>query len=362
MIARKQVTTALATLARRVSTSRMKKAKDLAQIHPVPPKSERLAALAEATEDSIDWNRAMDVIKRTEQLPQVDKAQLHEQLPVLNPTYSLTTLVNDSTTLRKLVDLGVDLSQWETRGGLKGAGLALSLDFDGDVAPRIQFLVDLGVHPDRLGHIFTNGGPELLKTDMDALKTRVEYLQWKKFSKKAVVKIVTECPEWLNHTVADIDRRLGYFQSSFELTGDGVRSLATSGPDLVVWKGVHMAVERVKFLLTELEFSKGQIRRILTRAPEVFKNWDEGEVRETCEVLCQMYTNGVMLHEPQVIALPKHDVRIRHEFLTFLGKAQYDPQTAGYVPPQSLLLDDEAFCARYAKVPLRIYHKFLLTV
>ena len=105
-----------------------------------------------------------------------------------------------------------------------------------------------------------------------------------------------------------------------------------------------------------------QIRRILTRAPNVFKNWDEGEVRETYEVLCQMYTNDVMLHEPKVIALPKHDVRIRHEFLTFLGKAQYDPQTAGYVPPQSLLLDDEAFCDRYAKVPLRIYHKFLLTV
>ena len=92
------------------------------------------------------------------------------------------------------------------RGGLKGAGLALSLDFELDVAPRIQFLVDLGVHPDKLGHIFTNGGPKLLKTDLDALRTRVEYLQWKKFSKKAVVKIITECPRWLTHTVADIDR------------------------------------------------------------------------------------------------------------------------------------------------------------
>ena len=54
-------------------------------------------------------------------------------------------------------------------------------------------------------------------------------------------------------------RRLGYFQTAFELNGDGVRFMATSGPDLVVWEGVHMAVERVKFLMTELEFSKGQV-------------------------------------------------------------------------------------------------------
>ena len=89
---------------------------------------------------------------------------------------------------------------------MKGAGLALSLDFELDVAPRIQFLVDLGVHPDRLGHIFTQAGPGLLKTDLDALRTRVEYLQWKKFSKKAVVKIVSQCPQWLTYTVTDIDR------------------------------------------------------------------------------------------------------------------------------------------------------------
>ena len=57
-----------------------------------------------------------------------------------------------------------------------------------------------------------------------------------------------------------IFRRLGYFQTSFELTGDMVRAMATSGPNLVVWDGVHMAVERVKFLMEgEFEFSKGQV-------------------------------------------------------------------------------------------------------
>jgi len=232
--------------------------KELATILP----KRRLPA-EESTKDTIDWNRAMDVIQRTEdqQLPQLrpDKAQLHEQLAVLNPTYSLTTLVNESDTLQKMVDLGVDLSKWESSDGLKGAGLALSLDFELDVAPRIQFLADLGVHPDRLGHIFTQAGPSLLKTDLDALRTRVEYLQWKKFSKKSVVKIVSHCPQWLTHTVTDIDRRLGYFQTSFALTGDMVRSMATSGPNLVVWNGVHMAVERVKFLM-EGEFSSPRAR------------------------------------------------------------------------------------------------------
>ena len=69
-----------------------------------------------------------------------------------------------------------------------------------------------------------------------------------------------KCPEWLNHTVTDVDLRLGYFQNAFHLTGDQVRQAAARGPELIVWKGVHMAVERVRHLLQgELEFTQGQV-------------------------------------------------------------------------------------------------------
>jgi hypothetical protein len=52
---------------------------------------------------------------------------------------SLAALVNDSTTLQRLIQLGVSLATWEQRGY---TGLAAKLDFAADVAP----LVRLGRH------------------------------------------------------------------------------------------------------------------------------------------------------------------------------------------------------------------------
>ena len=54
---------------------------------------------------------------------------------------SLAALVNESTTLQRLIQLGVSLATWEQRGY---AGLAVKLDFAADVAP----LVRLGRHID----------------------------------------------------------------------------------------------------------------------------------------------------------------------------------------------------------------------
>lgn len=330
------------------------------EIH--PEKAARIKHSAENI-DSIDWDQAA-VVEADSLSPKVttaDKVDLHRKLPLMNPTYSLASVVNEHPTLQKLVDLGVDLSQWE-ESEAGGAGLAIGLDFERDVAPRIHFFVDLGVKPKQLGSMFTRN-PGIFKTELHSLKTRVDYLKWKKFSNVQVRAILLKCPEWLNHTVTEVDLRLGYFQNAFHLTGDQVRQAAARGPELIVWKGVHMAVERVRHPLQgELEFTQGQVKHILLKAPSALQRWDEDELRETVGVLTKMYTRQVILHNPKVLALEKLEVRTRHEFLIFLGKAVYDPTKANYVPPESLLVDDETFCSKYAKVPLQLYHKFLLTV
>ncbi len=50
-------------------------------------------------------------------------------------------MVNDSRTLKKLVDLGVALAEWERKEN-DWTDLALRLDFDADVAPRVRILAD----------------------------------------------------------------------------------------------------------------------------------------------------------------------------------------------------------------------------
>ena len=51
-------------------------------------------------------------------------------------SYNLAAYVDRSATLQKLVDLGVDLSEVESRPGQ--ADVLVKLDFEKDVAPRIR--------------------------------------------------------------------------------------------------------------------------------------------------------------------------------------------------------------------------------
>jgi hypothetical protein len=42
--------------------------------------------------------------------------------------------------------------------------IAMSLDFESDISPKIRFLVDLGIRPEDLGYIFTYN-PNIFKLD-----------------------------------------------------------------------------------------------------------------------------------------------------------------------------------------------------
>jgi hypothetical protein len=86
----------------------------------------------------------------------------------------------------RLVDLGTKISKWEENDYMD---MALGLDFDKDIAPKIHFLVDHGIPPHHLGHIFTEN-PELFNQDMDDLHVRINYLIHKRFSKDQISHIL----------------------------------------------------------------------------------------------------------------------------------------------------------------------------
>ena len=88
--------------------------------------------------------------------------------------------------LFRLVDLGTKISQWEKNDYMD---LALGLDFDTDVVPRIYFLLDHGIKAHNLGHIFTEN-PELFNQDMSDLQVRINYLEHKKFSKCQISQLL----------------------------------------------------------------------------------------------------------------------------------------------------------------------------
>ena len=86
-----------------------------------------------------------------------------------------------------------------------GAGLAIGLDFERDVAPRIHFFVDVGVKPKQLGSLFTRN-PGIFITELDSLKTRVNYLKWKKFSN---IQVSNDCiPRLKSHLILSAFKNL----------------------------------------------------------------------------------------------------------------------------------------------------------
>lgn len=75
-----------------------------------------------------------------------------------------------------------------------------------------------------------------------------------------------------------IDRRLGFFQTYFELTGDQVRKLASSGssgPKLITYNLGR--VKDVTFTIKEeMGFTGSEIVKILLARPRI---WKEGYCR-----------------------------------------------------------------------------------
>ena len=96
------------------------------------------------------WDEAMEIIKKSEEVFPPHKPSEEELLNIraTQPTATLASLVNESETLQRLVDLGVELHRWDKYGHL---GLAAKLDFMRDVAPTVEFLSDLGLQPSDIG-------------------------------------------------------------------------------------------------------------------------------------------------------------------------------------------------------------------
>lgn len=190
-----------------------------------------------------------------------------EDFPVyFPPTFNFAAYIDKSETLQKFVELGVDLSKIEKKKGLPQ--FILKLDFNRDVKGHLMFLHDLGIRPEDFGYILTKN-PLYFKNSLDDLETRVYYLRSKKFELEQVQNIVVKDPFWLNFSTRRIDRRLGWFQKNFALTGDDIRFLVTKFPRVVTSNLMHVR-ENTFTIKEEMGFDKDETKIILLAVPKLF--------------------------------------------------------------------------------------------
>lgn len=114
--------------------------------------------------------------------------------PMVTPTFNLASYVNKSEFLQAMVKLGVSTHKWEKKGDIHS--WVMMLDFNNNVKPIIQFLVDQGVPSEILGKFFTKN-PYILKLGLEELETRTRYLQSKNFTSEMISRIYSRNPFWL---------------------------------------------------------------------------------------------------------------------------------------------------------------------
>lgn len=184
------------------------------------------------------------------------------------PSFNFAAYVNKSETLQKFVELGIDLSKIEKKKGLPQ--FLLKLDFETDVKKHLFFLHDLGLPAEYYGNFITKN-PLIFKESIDDLETRVYYLRSKQFTIEQVRDIVGRNPFWLNISTRRIDRRLGWFQKNFKLSGDDIRFLTCKQPKLITYNLEHIRESTFK-IKEEMGFDSDEMKVLLLSKPNLWMN------------------------------------------------------------------------------------------
>ncbi|XP_055856609.1 transcription termination factor 3, mitochondrial [Episyrphus balteatus] len=299
-------------------------------------------------------NHLEKVHEPEDQLPALPKAEKDYV-----PTFNLAAYVNKSECLQQLLKLGVNLNSIEKRKGL--AEFVLKLDFEKNIKPHLMFLHDLGVPPKQFGELITKN-PLIFKENLDDLQVRVNYLQAKKFNDHQITRIVTKNPYWLMFSTKRIDKRLGYFQENFKLSGDDVRFLAAKQPRLITYSMEH--IRKNMFCITEeMGFELEELRCLLLNKPKLWMlNSDELIERFAYAHNEMKLSHEMIVQFPEILLSREFRIRERHEFLKTLGRAQYDPHKDLYVSPKTLVEgNDRDFVVNVAKCDMEMYEMFLKT-
>ncbi|KAG7207511.1 hypothetical protein KM043_009143 [Ampulex compressa] len=279
--------------------------------------------------------------------------------PYATPLHSFAKYANDSYTVQQLIKLGVQLYKIERDPEMLER--ILRMDFEKDIGPYIRFLHDCGVPADHLGQVITKS-PWILKEDMDNLRTRIRYLKAHDFNTDLISVVVTKNPNWLLFPTKFIDSRLGYFQSTFSLSGRDVRTLALRGPTVITYKLRHLY--ELTFAVTEeMGFAAKERKAILLTSPAIWKQ-NRTKVVTTFDYAHNKMnlTHKRISQQPQILLCRKSRLEQRHQFLVELNKAQYDPLKPSYVAPLTLVSGTDAdFCRNVADTSIEMYNMFLKT-
>lgn len=294
------------------------------------------------------------------QVEQSHKKYLEDLNPPLKRSFNLAAYVNQSRTLQELVKLGVSLYDIENTN-MRAASHLVKLDFDTDCVPYIKFLVDNGLKAKNLGR-FLSEYPAIFQQHLDDLQTRIDYLEWKLFSKEMIAKALNRSSRIIYYKTKTTDYKLGQLKIEFFLPAEIVREMVVKYPPIIT-----LPVEQYKVinftLKEEFSFTIQEIHKILRCKPDLLVI-PRPTLIDRLDLLhnTMEFKHSVLAKFPKLITSPIIETRHRFEYLKALKRNQFDPSKPLFVPPTALYnISDEMFCSKYAKTAMEDYKLFLKT-
>ncbi|TRY71071.1 hypothetical protein TCAL_01179 [Tigriopus californicus] len=311
----------------------------------------------------IDWDLAMAVIREAETrfpnptaTPQ-EKARLTDQ----SFTFNLAKLADDHHGLRALIDLGVNVAQWERNGQ---TDIALKLDFVRHVQPKVKFYLQQGVSRPDIPDIFT-ANPLMMEDDVNDWQIRVDYLKTMQFTPAMIRTILSGNPWWFNYKVQEIDGRLGFLQKTYNLNGPQIRAMVVQCPRLVTWGGIPgQIIYNNLALVEEMGFTQGELRAMVRRCPKLVYVKYQDQLRDSFNVLHNEvgYPHKLLVRFPETMLVPHMKLKERFEFLRLIKQDQYSPEEPNFVSPVVFAQSsDLELCQRF-KVNIDQFNRFLKTL
>lgn len=342
--------------------------------------NEKQTTNSAGSDEIVDWTELTELQELDSKSvldPPITKDAYTSITRPLRPTFNLAAYVNDSETFQQLIKLGVDLSKIERKKGQ--AKFLLQLDFEKDMKNHIRFLHDVcGLPTESFGTVLTKN-PFIFKENLLDLETRVNYLKSKLFQPMDIARIAEVNPFWLMFQTQRIDRRLGYFQNKFELTGAQVRQLTVRQPKVITY---HLeSVERNAFSIREeFGFSSEETKSLILQTPRilmmsmllkyfskfyflfspVFIDQENLVSRLDYAHNKMKLSHDQLIKFSEILQCREFRIKQRNEFLELLGKAQYDPTKDLYISLKQLVEGSDAeFAINVAKMPYDKFETFL---
>lgn len=286
---------------------------------------------------------------------------INEMHPALRPfTFDLAYLINESPTLKRFVEMGVDVYRWNQPNAK--AKYVLTLDFERDCLQHLVFLNELGIKNKHLND-FLSYNPWIFKETIDDLRVRMNYLESKGFTSEDIRDISIRAPFLLNLSTKMIDTKLNWFIKKFQLTNPDMQNFVVRAPKLLTLPLQDISDTYFK-MQAQLGFEHVELQKLFQQYPKLFI-YDYKLIELNFDFLYNemKFSRQRLLDYPPILKQSFQQLQTRCLYLKYLQRQQFDPTKPNFVSLKDLCLKtNELFCQHVTKTSIKDYLNFMKTL